>query len=187
MELSQNEAKVKRRSIKAAVTRRRNYLELSQSEQSNKFELSERKNNIINLYAQYDEVQTRLECLETGDDESVSKALTVHAEDRAKFEDVYFQLVAAYEQRISHFERTDSVRDCSSGYNHASLQYVTDSQVRLLKIQLSSFSGSYEEWYTFHDLFDKLIHSNDNLSAIQKFQYLRSLLKDKAAEVVKSF
>lgn len=35
-------------------------------------------------------------------------------------------------------------------------------------------------------MFEKLIHLNDSLTDIEKFHYLRSSLKDKAAEVIKS-
>lgn len=58
--------------------------------------------------------------------------------------------------------------------------------MRLPKIDLPVFSGSYEDWYSYYDTFGKLIHANDNLTTIEKFHYLRSSLKDKAAEVIKS-
>ncbi|XP_018396261.1 PREDICTED: uncharacterized protein LOC108774612 [Cyphomyrmex costatus] len=36
------------------------------------------------------------------------------------------------------------------------------------------------------DMFEQLIHTNQNLSEIEKFHYLRSSLKDKASEIIKS-
>jgi len=46
MNLSENEAKVRRRSIKAAVTRLRSYIDSPQSDHATKFELAERKKKI---------------------------------------------------------------------------------------------------------------------------------------------
>jgi len=40
----------------------------------------------------------------------------------------------------------------SRGYNNF---------IRLPKIELPTFSGQYEDWYTFYDVFNSLIHSND--------------------------
>ena len=62
-----------------------------------------------------------------------------------------------------------------------------DIQIRLPKIELPTFSGSYEEWCTFNDTFLSLIHNNSQLSNIQKFHYLKSALKGNAASVIHSF
>ncbi|KYN08275.1 hypothetical protein ALC62_00745 [Cyphomyrmex costatus] len=61
-----------------------------------------------------------------------------------------------------------------------------DTRIRLPKIDLPVFSGAYEDWYSYQDTFEKLIHVNPSLTDIERFHYLRSWLKDKAAEVVKS-
>ncbi|XP_077266386.1 uncharacterized protein LOC143899738 [Temnothorax americanus] len=47
-------------------------------------------------------------------------------------------------------------------------------------------TGSFEDWYSFKDTFEKLIHQNGDVSVIEKFHYLRSSLKDKAAEIIQS-
>jgi len=61
----------------------------------------------------------------------------------------------------------------SRGYNNF---------IRLPKIELPTFSGQYEDWYTFYDVFNSLIHSNDALNDVQRFHYLKSALKGEAAE-----
>ncbi|KYN02137.1 hypothetical protein ALC62_07050 [Cyphomyrmex costatus] len=61
-----------------------------------------------------------------------------------------------------------------------------DTRIRLPKIDLPVFSGAYEDWYSYQDTFEKLIHVDPSLTDIERFHYLRSSLKDKAAEVVKS-
>lgn len=58
--------------------------------------------------------------------------------------------------------------------------------VKLPTLTLPTFNGNYEQWLLFKDSFESLININDNLTAIQKFQYLRSSLKDEALKVIQS-
>lgn len=60
-----------------------------------------------------------------------------------------------------------------------------NGHIRLPRIELPTFEDVYENWHTFYDMFNSLIHSNRDLSNTQKFHYLRSLKSD-AAEVVSS-
>lgn len=185
MRLSESEAKTKRRSIKATATRLRNFIEFPQAQHVSKFELIERRKKLASLFEQYDEVQSRIEVLTT---ESDSSTLATHAEDRARFEEAYFELMSLYDQHINLLEQPhSSSRSNNNDSNQFAYQNYSDSHIRLPKIQLPIFLGLYEDWYTFCDLFEKLIHTNERLSAIQKFHYLRSFLKDKAAEVVRHY
>jgi len=110
--------------------------------------------------------------------------MTNHSEDRAHFEEAYFHLMSLFDQRLNLFEQSHVIQPDNS---HGRTQNNPESHIRLPKIQLPNFSGSYENWYTFHNSFEKLIHANENLSAIEKFHYLQSSLSDKTAEVIKSF
>ncbi|XP_011169838.2 uncharacterized protein LOC105202846 [Solenopsis invicta] len=65
-------------------------------------------------------------------------------------------------------------------------QRVDNNSIRLPKIDLPTFSGAYEEWHPFFDVFNSLIHSNNSLKDIQKFHYLKSSLKSDAAETIAS-
>ncbi|XP_011877569.1 PREDICTED: uncharacterized protein LOC105567357, partial [Vollenhovia emeryi] len=61
-----------------------------------------------------------------------------------------------------------------------------NAQIKLPRIELPRFSGAYEEWHSFYDMFGSLIHSNRDLNDTQKLHYLKSPLKGEAAEVVSS-
>ncbi|EGI70464.1 hypothetical protein G5I_00758 [Acromyrmex echinatior] len=74
------EVKTRRRCIKTSATRLRTYLESPQAEQATKFELVEHS------------------------DSNDQNVIAAHAEERARFEEAYFQLMASYEQRINQFE-----------------------------------------------------------------------------------
>ena len=54
------------------------------------------------------------------------------------------------------------------------------NSLKLPAIKLPIFSGQYDRWISFSDMFKAMIHENDSLPEIQKFQYLRSSLSGEA-------
>lgn len=70
--------------------------------------------------------------------------------------------------------------------NQNPLPPVTTSSVQLPKIQLPSFDGKILHWRSFRDTFISLVHENAQLSDIQKFHYLLSVVSGSAASVVRS-
>lgn len=48
---------------------------------------------------------------------------------------------------------------------------------RLPKLTLSSFDGDITQWLSFWDSYQAAIHSNTDLSDVQKFTYLKSLVE----------
>lgn len=63
----------------------------------------------------------------------------------------------------------------------------TSSTIKLAALNIPVFSGNYVDWVSFKDIFTALIHTNSNLTPIQKFFYLRSSLNDEAANCIKNF
>ena len=56
--------------------------------------------------------------------------------------------------------------------------------VPLPKLTILKFGCLIDQWPEFKNLFDSLVHQNSNLSDVEKFQYLRSLLVSDAAALV---
>lgn len=73
----------------------------------------------------------------------------------------------------------------SSGEVSSNLPTVNQTQVKLPTIQLPEFSGNYEDWPTYHDLFISLVHDNKSLSLVQKLQYLKSSITGEAEALLK--
>lgn len=74
-------------------------------------------------------------------------------------------------------EDLESLTKHASVYNFPSATPVSSAtEIKLPRIQLPTFSGVYEEWQTFYDMFVSLIHDNQTLSAVQKLHYLKSSL-----------
>ncbi|XP_063919435.1 uncharacterized protein LOC135134639 [Zophobas morio] len=64
---------------------------------------------------------------------------------------------------------------------------VANSNQHLPRINIPTFTGRIEEWSAFFSLFDSVVHKNDALSEAEKFQYLRSYLRDDALTVIANF
>ncbi|XP_075990153.1 uncharacterized protein LOC142985792 [Anticarsia gemmatalis] len=101
--------------------------------------------------------------------------------EREEFEKQYYGLVASARHLISSVRsrRTDSEVDVSCS-NHTHKQ----NTIRLPKIDLPKFSGSYQDWLEFRDTFTSIIHKNDSIDKINKLHYLRASLKGSASLVV---
>ena len=59
------------------------------------------------------------------------------------------------------------------------------SRIQRPKLKMPSFTGDKEKWTEFWELFEATIHDDSALSAVEKFQYLKSLLEGEAATVVR--
>lgn len=61
--------------------------------------------------------------------------------------------------------------------------------VKIKPIEPPEFDGSVEKWISFRDVFESIVHTNDNLDDIQKFHYLRQSVKipSNQANILDSF
>ena len=55
--------------------------------------------------------------------------------------------------------------------------------VKLPKLQLRSVNGDLTKWTAFWELFESAIHSNTELSDVEKFNYINSLLERSAFRI----
>ena len=60
---------------------------------------------------------------------------------------------------------------------------VDGSMVRLPKLTIWTFNGKITAWTPFWDSFNSAIHENSELSKIDKFNYLRSMITNGALEL----
>ncbi|XP_070526460.1 uncharacterized protein [Cardiocondyla obscurior] len=171
--------KKKRTAIKSAVTRIETFTSnamLDEIDDEIRFELAERRERLGEYNQEYADVQARIEDLDERE-----------ARDRDSFEKTYFSLRAKLTRLTRPAGGTASARPSpvpgSSG-SEGSGGREPLTFVRLPKINLPTFSGKYEEWVTFHDTFNSLIHENEPLTDVQKFHYLRASLLDEAKNVI---
>ncbi|XP_017475849.1 PREDICTED: uncharacterized protein LOC108366080 [Rhagoletis zephyria] len=134
-----------------------------------KLVLVERHNNAL------EELQTQLEKL----DES-----QLEEDHRAAFEQSYIQAKAALTDRMATLQAMESPQQFSS--THIFNERKQAGRIYLPKLQLTRFSGEQRDWLDFYNVFSTLVHNNKDLSDVEKFQYLRSCLADKASRLIQS-
>lgn len=64
------------------------------------------------------------------------------------------------------------------------------SKVKLPKISLPNFSGSYHTWMSFENRFSNLIHANacvENVENVEKLEYLKSCVTGEAERTIQRF
>lgn len=95
-------------------------------------------------------------------------------------EETYYMYKSELNAFIQKINPTPSVS--KKEYN---LKQGSNSDVKLPRIQIPTFSGIYTEWKSFHDLFLSLIHKNDHLDDVQKLHYLKTNLSGEAEALLK--
>lgn len=63
----------------------------------------------------------------------------------------------------------------------------TICRAKLPPIGLPRFSGDYNEWMSYRDLFLSLVHNNDTIPAVEKHHHLKASLHGEAEQLLKHF
>ncbi|XP_024876784.1 uncharacterized protein LOC112457783 [Temnothorax curvispinosus] len=125
---------------------------------------------VQNSWSQFDRVQSQIETLD-GDDA-----------ERPVIEDRYCLLLGRARALVNTL-----TRPAGANREHADVGNANNGiKVKLPAINLPVFDGNPEKWLEFRDSFQGLIDGNCELTNIQRMYYLRSSLKDRAAEVIQS-
>ena len=72
----------------------------------------------------------------------------------------------------------------SASTSNSSSSVRRNTQLKLPKLELKKFDGDHSKWISFWDCFEASVHKNESLTAIDKFNYLNSLLERSAAEAI---
>ncbi|KAL6742699.1 hypothetical protein Aduo_015822 [Ancylostoma duodenale] len=78
---------------------------------------------------------------------------------------------------------TTSARDTDTDSTVSSLRHI-ENKMRLPQLEVPVFSGSYKDYPTFWTIYNSLIHSNPQLTNMDKFLFLRQALKGPAATLL---
>lgn len=90
------------------------------------------------------------------------------------FSDDYEQMFNYYEQQFLKIKKEINTKMWSVSHREKSTP----------KVEIPTFSGSYQTWISFKDLFTETIHSNPSLSSAQKMQFLKSKVKGEAEKLI---
>lgn len=152
-------------------------------ENIDKFQIECRLKSVEENFSEFDKIQTRLEFLnkETKNDRLETESLFYNNISHAK------KLIAqVYE--ISRKQSGNAVSGQLSSWGEAqpqsALRVVASS--KLPDLNLPTFHGKYESWYSFKDVFKSVVDSRQDVSEINKLLILKSCLKDDAANLIES-
>lgn len=171
----------KRSAMKAKLTNFSNHLNILTSNKTisdlQRIDLEGRFSKFDALYVEFDNLQLEIEV----------QSDTPEAEyaERAQFEERYHGLAAQARSLLA----LAGPRDCESVASSASKQSgasLHNNFIRLPKIDLPNFNGSYQCWLEYRDTFLSLIHNSSGVDNISKFHYLRASLKGNALEIIKN-
>ena len=137
------------------------------------FELQARLEELKGEFDNYETNQRELEMLNMDN-------LSELQGERKHYSSLYFKVVGQIHYILQNTSKDDS--ECVKSEVKSHKANVTN----LPSINLPTFSGNYQEWLSFHDLFSCMIHENESLSDIQKFHYLKLSLSGEAAKTILS-
>nr|XP_029725065.1 uncharacterized protein LOC115265012 [Aedes albopictus] len=100
-----------------------------------------------------------------------------HRDDRMKFDTKYYALRAFYTKRLKQATQPTTT-------STPSVKPV--SHIRFPEIHLPRFSGKLTDWCVFRDAFESAIGNREEISNVDKFQYLKGLVQGEAARIIES-
>ncbi|KAJ8980119.1 hypothetical protein NQ317_013554 [Molorchus minor] len=163
----------KRGRIKAKITRIETYVSLNENNMTidvNEFVI--RESMLVRAYEDYDVIQDTLESIEAEQEQ-----------DRVAVEGQYTTLHSKLKTIIQTRSRENNNTQ-SRLSNVGALSTAPVSQVKLPNINIPVFSGKYENYRPFIELFTALIDADIHLNNVQKLLYLKTVLKDEPLSMV---
>lgn len=178
------ELRIKRGSIKGRLTNFKNHLQLLKGVGSlNVYQVKELRNRLSKLeelFSDYDTLQTNLEIKESAS-ETPSESILA---ERYETENIFYNVIAEAQELLESNEVVFS-NATQSIHNSQSCNPIANN-IKLPIIKLPTFCGDPSKWLEFHDTFSSLIHENNSISNVMKYQYLKGSLTDSAASVIES-
>ncbi|GFW83547.1 DUF1758 domain-containing protein [Trichonephila clavipes] len=150
------------------------------------------KASLTRLENTFDEINTRNEIsirLSRLDDlfkefERLDSNLSLEESELQEFEERYFYLNAKFNDKLDKL----NVQNQGRTQNSVASSITSNSNVsnfRLPKLSIPQFNGHFKDWINFKDLFVSTVHSQVSISNVEKFQYLKGLLTNEPASLIK--
>ena len=174
--------KPRRTSEKGAITKKINALDIENAEDSTlqaslKY-LSEKRTLLTELHE-----KILVEISNTGGDD-LSKNMDKEISEHDTFDETILRKIFSIENRLKGVSKSmNETLNISSDKGESNVK--TERNIKLPKISLKKFTGNELDFVTFFEQFEAAVHKNNELSRIEKFTYLKSLLEDKPLNSIK--
>jgi len=161
--------------IKAQLTRFQTFLNEPKSNIITQLRL--RAEKIREAWSEFDAIQNNIEMLDSNNDQ---------LQYRSAFEDLYFDLMTLVDNRLSGTNALAQNQQAIQGDQIEVTKNHNFPLVKLKPLEIPTFTGKYEDWVTFQDIFCALVHTNKLITDIEKFCYLRNALEGEANSLIKN-
>jgi hypothetical protein len=166
----QDLAKNLRGRAKAALTRIYTFI-CNENQTFQKHDLLNKLQKIESIYSDFDKADSEL---------------PIEMSDMEEFENKYYETKAKLQNALENLSiNVHNVINQNEQIPAISSSDIFHNNFKLPRIDIEKYSGNYKDWKSFKDLYISLVHNNESLSNIQKFQYLRGLLIDEPANIIK--
>lgn len=149
-----------------SITRIEGFLAAYEDEQQ--VEVQPRLERLEALFEAFDSLSCEYEAL----DESV---IADSVKLRAKVEEQYLRVKGGLVTKLQEEPRPVPP-----------VPQIANQTLRLPTIELPKFDGNLNDWVTFHDSFNAIIHISVDITPIQKLQYLRAALRGDALKCIEA-
>jgi len=160
----------KRGVIKVSLTRLRNFTKEFDPVVQSIALFEFRQEELPQISKKFDSVQCEIEMISEEPDKE--------KQEREGFEKDYFDARAQMQEIINLQKQSSTV-----GHNQSFGSSGGGNGSRLPPIPLPEFKGNIENWESFYDVFQALIHKDDSISLAYKLYYLRSCLRGPALDI----
>ncbi|XP_078049864.1 uncharacterized protein LOC144476618 [Augochlora pura] len=138
-----------------------------------KITITEYLNSLTEAWTRFEAIQIELEIQDPSEETR-----------REEIEESYMNVIIRAKALLQSCEPSNDPR--TSGNVSPVSSACAPIAIKLPEMRLPMFDGTIENWTSYYDIFSSVIERNDNLTAVQKLQYLRSTLTGKAAACIKS-
>lgn len=112
----------------------------------------------------------------------------ISAKDEASIKEKYFADEIFIKIKEAYFEYYGDLHEAlmeeTKAAGNTSVVQDKGVDIRLRRIELLPFSGGYDQWRPFYELYMSLIHKNDSLADIQKLHYLKASVQGEASRLL---
>lgn len=161
--------KLKRTQLKGLITSIKNFVERNK-DNPDRTNIRLRYEKLKTAFAKFEEYQEELLSLDIEGG---------HEAEYTVVSDSYFEVASQVDRLIAHDPEVASVSNQSNNTVERPRR-----KIKLPEIKLPTFSGKYEEWLTFKDKFETLVHNQQDLELSEKMSYLSSALIGEAQDKI---
>lgn len=101
-------------------------------------------------------------------------------------EDNYIEAKTFVEELLEEEDDDRSHHSSRGGNSHHERHENLDSSIQLSRLTIKPFSGKYEDWGEFKDIFRSCIIKNTRMPDVQKLHQLKSLLAEEPSKLIKN-